>query len=330
MATTVSAQIAQDPYLARLDALLAREQQARRSHRGRRGDGADLLELLQSRARRVREIRDAWAHGTGTLTLQEGQDLAAELTRHAGGQGRSANAMVLTDEVGGRIVFLGASKPHWLFLDHSTPDRIWAHWRGFIFAARPVAPICPSCEATSTSDCGDERRCSRCGETWTIEGERSTRLTDRDRIRHHKREGRMCFGPEEIERCPRHPDMTRSFRWVWQQPGPQGTHLDSLQGGGSVEVTRCCAECELDEDRVLAPKGRRRPAARAFGVPLGRPRVRMTFDRAKRELAQLGVVLVRGRGEYRVRLASQAPGEGYSTNDLADAIATGRDLARRR
>lgn len=194
MPLTVTDQIAADPYLARLDGVLTRDLEERRRARwqGRRGDGGDRLELLQTRTFRVRAIREAWTHGSGTLTAEEGAALVIELDAFACTQGRSASATIVSDEDGLRIVFAGGRKPHALSLDHSTPERIWAHWRGYV------------------------------GDT-----------------------------------------------------------------------------------RVLS------------------------FAAVKAELRGLGVLVVRLRGEYRVRLLDQPAGEGYHTADLADALATGRDLARR-
>lgn len=74
MPLTVTDQIAHDPHLTRLDGVLARDLDDRRRApwQGRRGDGAIRLELLQTRNYLVRMIHDAWSHGTGTITAEEG------------------------------------------------------------------------------------------------------------------------------------------------------------------------------------------------------------------------------------------------------------------
>lgn len=195
MPLTVTDQIAHDPHLTRLDGVLARDLDDRRRApwQGRRGDGAIRLELLQTRNYLVRMSHDAWSHGTGTITAEEGAVLASELEAYARAHGRSASAIVVSDDLGLRIVFAGAQKPHSLSLNHSTPERVWAHWRGYVDDTRPVA-----------------------------------------------------------------------------------------------------------------------------------------FAHVQADLRGVGVAIVRGSSEYRVRYVDQPAGEGYCTGDLGDAWATGRDLARRR
>lgn len=56
-----------------------------------------------------------------------------------------------------------------------------------------------------------------------------------------------------------------------------------------------------------------------------------TLKSAKAQLAPLGVTLAKLYGnEYRVRLKGAPAGEGYFTDDLDDAIATGKEMAKQR
>ena len=52
-------------------------------------------------------------------------------------------------------------------------------------------------------------------------------------------------------------------------------------------------------------------------------RSQLSFKRARMELRELGLTLLRKQGEYRVRIIGTADGEGYFTNDLWDAYQTG-------
>jgi hypothetical protein len=55
---------------------------------------------------------------------------------------------------------------------------------------------------------------------------------------------------------------------------------------------------------------------------------KLTIKSAKSELADLGINLGKtAGGDFRVRYPDAAPGEGYFTNDLADALATGKQMA---
>lgn len=61
---------------------------------------------------------------------------------------------------------------------------------------------------------------------------------------------------------------------------------------------------------------------------------RITFKGAQADLRALGVTLNRTAvpGEFRVALAGVRPSQGggsYYTEDLEDAVATGRDMSRR-
>lgn len=263
MPLTLAAQIAQDATLQRLEAQLAAAPRGLAAA-GRRGEAPLRLDLFRQIVWHRRRIADAWKHGEGSITREEGEALAVSLNDHARAQGRSASATVVDDGDGPRIVFSGARTSHGLMLTHSTPDRVWAHWRGYLDGCPPCRPTCPFCETARTSDCADERRCDNCGRTWTIDGIKPPVQSDAERIRRHKRRGETCYGPEEIERCPRHPAHTRLYRWTWPRPQAGQRHIDLIRGG-DVEITRGCLACQHEAQ----PRGRG-VQQRILGIPIGR------------------------------------------------------------
>jgi hypothetical protein len=55
----------------------------------------------------------------------------------------------------------------------------------------------------------------------------------------------------------------------------------------------------------------------------------MTLADVKHELQGLGVVISKKDGEYRVNRHGAGEGPAYYTDDLADAVMTGRTMGRR-
>jgi hypothetical protein len=53
----------------------------------------------------------------------------------------------------------------------------------------------------------------------------------------------------------------------------------------------------------------------------------MRLSDAKNELRALGVVITKKDGEYRVNRRGAGEGPAYYTDDLRDAVATGRRMA---
>jgi len=53
---------------------------------------------------------------------------------------------------------------------------------------------------------------------------------------------------------------------------------------------------------------------------------KLTLKAVRAELSPLNVVITKKDGEYKVRLKGSKPGEGYFTNDLQDALLTGKQL----
>lgn len=58
------------------------------------------------------------------------------------------------------------------------------------------------------------------------------------------------------------------------------------------------------------------------------PAPALTIATVRAELAPLGVTLAHRDGEYTVRIKGSPAGHGYSTPDLSDALATGREMAK--
>lgn len=57
---------------------------------------------------------------------------------------------------------------------------------------------------------------------------------------------------------------------------------------------------------------------------------RNTLAQAKEEMDLLGIAISKRSGEYRVNFRGGDEGTAYYTDDLGDAVATGRDMALRR
>lgn len=71
-------------------------------------------------------------------------------------------------------------------------------------------------------------------------------MTDEDRVRLAFRSGGRMVGPDERERCQRHPRRWTIYRWTWDLPEAGGDI-----SGGDVEIVRGCGSC-LEEDRRAA------------------------------------------------------------------------------
>ena len=56
---------------------------------------------------------------------------------------------------------------------------------------------------------------------------------------------------------------------------------------------------------------------------------RMTLADAKHELRGVGVIISKKDGEYRVNRRGAGEGPAYYTDDLTDAVMTGRAMGRR-
>lgn len=54
---------------------------------------------------------------------------------------------------------------------------------------------------------------------------------------------------------------------------------------------------------------------------------RLTADRVRAQLEAVGVALEYDGNDYRVAVAGRSEDEGYQTDDLADALATGLEMA---
>jgi hypothetical protein len=61
-------------------------------------------------------------------------------------------------------------------------------------------------------------------------------------------------------------------------------------------------------------------------MPTGVPRMHRTFAGSKRELAAIGCTLTKKDGEYRVNLAGGLEASAYYTDNLTDAINTGKKM----
>lgn len=54
---------------------------------------------------------------------------------------------------------------------------------------------------------------------------------------------------------------------------------------------------------------------------------KLTYHDAQHELRKLGLILIRKDGEYKVNFRGGKEGTAYFTNELDDALATGKKMA---
>lgn len=64
-------------------------------------------------------------------------------------------------------------------------------------------------------------------------------VTDADRIARAVQRGRRMLGPNERQRCARHPTRWEIYRWVWS--------LGETPEAGDAEIVRGCGACHDDE-----------------------------------------------------------------------------------
>jgi hypothetical protein len=57
-----------------------------------------------------------------------------------------------------------------------------------------------------------------------------------------------------------------------------------------------------------------------------RGQMNFTIKRAKQTLAAFGCTLSKKDGEYKVRIKGSRSGQGYYTDDIADAVITGKAM----
>jgi hypothetical protein len=74
--------------------------------------------------------------------------------------------------------------------------------------------------------------------------------------------------------------------------------------------------------------GAKHPHPLVFGSEIKPEPVKLTVAAVRAELAPLGITITKRDGEYVVRVKGSAQGEGYFTSDLADALATGKAMAK--
>lgn len=71
-------------------------------------------------------------------------------------------------------------------------------------------------------------------------------LSDEDRIRLAtvSKSGDKMLGPEERQRCAKHPRRWETFRWTWPVPGEGETNQDMIENAADAHPVRGCAACE--------------------------------------------------------------------------------------
>ncbi|MDC0720661.1 hypothetical protein [Nannocystis bainbridge] len=95
-----------------------------------------------------------------------------------------------------------------------------------------------------------------------------------------------------------------------------------------TNAARRAAVKTLGKKRQSAARRAKSPAKRAKSSARSATRAaRLTADRARAQLEAVGVTLEYDGNDYRVAVAGGSEDEGYQTDDLADALATGLEMA---
>ena len=68
-------------------------------------------------------------------------------------------------------------------------------------------------------------------------------MTDQERIEKATFDGQKWCGPQERQRCAKHPRRWEIYRWVWDPPEEGLDMLSVLEAAGRVSQVRECAEC---------------------------------------------------------------------------------------